>query len=638
MRKIAPYGCWKSPITAAQLASGAVRYGELQGMNGAFYWIEGRPQEAGRNVIVNAKPGSAAKDILPAPYSARSRVHEYGGGAFLACEQGVYFVNADNQDFYLLAPDGAINRITDAPGWRFADAALDKARNRLLAVAELHGAEDSAPQNMLAAISLDPAEKGRIEILAEGKDFYACPRLSPDGGKLAWIEWSLPHMPWENSQLCIGEFAAHGKIINKRLIAGGGDYAAGEPRWGADGMLYFISDQGSHGAIRLWDGDNITSMAWPGHEFGQPLWGLAPATYAIHDNGEITALCYKDGALKLAVSDNGKWSALKTGARQIEALARSGPHTAIIAATDNSAPAVIVLNKKQQYLSRKPAAMDNGNISQGKLLAFTTTGGLIAHGIYYPPRSAEFAAAPDEKPPLIISAHGGPTGMADRGLKLKIQFWTSRGFAFFDIDYRGSTGYGRAWRDALAGNWGLFDVEDMINGARHMVAEGLGDPKRLLISGSSAGGFTVLATLCASSIFAAGASYYGIGDLQKLLDCTHKFESGYLHNLLGGDIDAFSTRSPINNAKNIKTPVIFFQGADDPVVPPSQSRDMTNSLKANNIATCYIEFDGESHGFRRAETIIRALNSEYSFYAKILGLKPLENLPDIDIISPPAPL
>ncbi len=629
MLRIAPYGCWKSPITAAQVAKGAVRYGGLQAANGSFYWTEGRPQEGGRNVILAARPGRAAKDILPAPYSARSRVHEYGGGAFLACGHGVFFVNGDDQDFYFLGADGAIKRITDAPDWRFADAVFDETRNRLIGVAELREDKNSQPQNLLVAISLAPADEGRIEVLAEGSDFYACPRLCPDENTLAWIEWNLPHMPWQNSRLCIGRFDDHGRITGKQTIAGGKDYAAGEPRWSARGMLYFISDQSAWGTICFWDGRGITSLAWPGHEFGQPLWGLASSTYAIGPNGCITALCYRNGALKTAVFDGGKWSAIKTNIRQIEALACSGPHIGVIAAADNSPPAVIMLNKKQESLSSRAAVSDDGNISRGRLTAFPTTDNQIAHGIYYPPRNAEFAAPAGEKPPLIVSAHGGPTGMADRGLKLKIQFWTSRGFAFFDIDYRGSTGYGRIWRDALNGNWGLFDVQDMTGGARYLVAEGLADPRRLLISGSSAGGFTVLATLCASSIFAAGASYYGIGDLQKLQDCTHKFESGYLHSLLGGDIENFSARSPINNAHNIKTPVIFFQGADDPVVPPSQSRDMANSLKANGIATCYIEFAGESHGFRHAQSIITALNSEYSFYAAILGLKPLETLPQI---------
>ncbi len=628
MRKTAPFGSWKSIITAGQVARGAIRYGMLKGRGNEFYWSEGRPGEGGRTVIVHASGTAPPRDILPAPYSARSKVHEYGGGEFFLGHEGLFFANADDQDLYHLGHDGNIKRITCAPEWRFADGVHDRARNRLICIGEKK--DQTGPQNYILAIALDGENAGTPQILLQGHDFYACPRLNRDGTKLAWIDWDLPAMPWESSRLRVGAMNEDGRMTRKHTVAGGANCAATEPQWDDQGRLYFISDQSGWGTIHIWEDNEITALPWQGHEFGRPLWGLGASSYALCDDGTITALSCKNGELVPALFSH-EWARLKTPARQIDTITAGRNRIAAAAITDTAPQAICILDENLTSISKPALQIPRAAISIGQIIKFATGNGQNAHGLYYPPRNPDFAAPEAEKPPAILLAHGGPTGMADRGLKLKTQYWTSRGFAVFDVDYRGSTGYGREYRDSLNGQWGMADAQDMENGARHLIVSGLADPERLLISGSSAGGFTVLAALCRSSVFAAGASYYGIGDLEKLQALTHKFESGYLHTLLGDDAEVFEQKSPLYNAGKIHSPVIFFQGADDPVVPPAQSRDMHNSLKTRAIPTSYIEFEGESHGFRRADTIIHALKSEYSFYAQILGLEPQEDLPRIKI-------
>lgn len=639
----APYGAWTSTITAAQCAKGTRRFGDLTMHDGAAFWCEGRPEEDGRGVIVMARAGGEPVDLLPAPYSARSKVHEYGGGAFLPTQNGVFFVNGEDQDIYHLSTfDGPKipRRITRAPHMRFADGAYDAANNRLIMVAERHPQPDEtgSVDNLLVAISLAEQSIGRITPLAEGRDFYAAPRLAPDGRHMAWLEWSLPAMPWEASELWLGELDGDGALSNPRRLAGGADAMAGEPQWDAQGRLWFIADDSGWASLHHWDGIKTTALPHADHEFGQPMWGLGARTYLVGADGAVTAAAQHHGRLRLLRHDSAGWREVSTKARQIESLAALGGDTLAIAASDHAPPGIMKLESGQS-LGAAPGAINPDNISIARPLSFPTAGGKTAHALYYAPQNSRCTGREDEKPPMLVSAHGGPTGMADRGLKMKIQYWTSRGFAWLDVDYRGSIGHGRAYRTALDGQWGIADVEDIAAGANHAAEAGLADPARLLITGSSAGGYTVLRALCETSIFAAGASYYGIGDLAKLLALTHKFESGYLHTLLGltpeNADDVLKARSPLFHANQITSPVIFFQGADDAVVPPGQSRDMAASLRARGTPVAYVEFEGEGHGFRRASSIITALESEYAFYARILGLEPEQQLPPLTIDNLP---
>lgn len=645
-RRIAPFGTWSSPITPERAAKGARRYSDLTGFGDRIFWCEGRPEEGGRNVIVMAPAaGGAPIDLLPEGFSARSKVHEYGGGAFLVAKAGLFFVNADDQDIYHLATDGAAapRRITSRPDMRFADGCHDPLRNRLIMVAEQRP-EPGDPHrvdNLLVAVSLGSENLGQVETLRAGRDFYAAPRLDAEAMKLAWLEWSLPAMPWEASELWLAALGKDGRPQEPARMAGGDDAMAGEPQWDEDGSLWFIGDDSGWASLHRLDANGaVTTLPLDGHEFGQPMWGLGQKSYLIAPGGAVLAAAHCAGELRLLSHDGRQWSREVSEARQIAGLGAAGGRCFAVAATDYAPAAIIELNSDKPVSAATPR-LDKGDISVPRPVSFEAAGGATAHALYYPPCNSRRTGPPGSAPPMIVSAHGGPTGMADRGLKLKIQYWTSRGFAWLDVDYRGSTGHGRDYRRALDGYWGLSDVEDVAAGALHMAETGLADPDRLLISGSSAGGYTVLRALCETDIFAAGASTYGIGDLKKLLDLTHKFESGYLHGLLGltpeNREQILRRRSPLHHAEDISCPVIFLQGAEDFVVPPDQSRDMAASLRARGTPVSYVEFAGEGHGFRRSDTIIAALMSEYAFYAAILGLSPEEELPAIAIDNFPPP-
>jgi dipeptidyl aminopeptidase/acylaminoacyl peptidase len=640
----APFGTWKSPIAAEFVAGQSLRFGAVQAVGASLFWSEVRPMDRGRAVIVERAADGTTRDLIGAPYSARSRVHEYGGGEFLAGVESVWFVNDADQDIYMVTGDADPQRVTQAPDMRFADFALDSPRRRLLAVAETAGAEPHGlPQNLLVSIDLSTANFGAVTRLIEGCDFYAYPRLSPDGSQFAWIEWDLPSMPWENSRLMVCGFEDDGQTTAARHVAGGDDTHVFQPQWAHDGALYFIGDVTGWGNLYRWDGETTGAVHELEADFGRPLWGLGTRSYAVLPDGRLAASYIENGVFKLGCIDtDGDIELLDVPFAQVEAVTAFGENVAALVTEDSSPAAVAVISCQNSPargfdLVRRSLDTDISpqSISNGELLTIARPDAEAVRALYYAPVNGAFAGPGDMAPPMIVGAHGGPTGMADRGLKLKIQYWTSRGFAYLDVDYRGSAGYGRAYRDALRGQWGLHDVEDVVDAARHVVSRGLADNDKLLISGGSAGGFSVLCALTFHDVFAAGASHYGIGDLQKLLDLTHKFESGYLYGLTGtapGDTETvFRARSPLFHVDRISRPIILFQGLEDNVVPPNQSRDMVQSLKQRGIPVAYLEFEGEGHGFRRADTIVRALNSEYAFYARVLDLQPLEDLPPINI-------
>ncbi len=633
-----PYGTWASPISADLVAGKSLRFGQVQARGADLYWSEGRPSDAGRITIVHRTADGSVRDLLPPPYSARSSVHEYGGGEMMVADAGVYFTNAEDQDIYLANDDGEISRITAAPGWRFADFCLDEARNRLIAVAERHkGEHDPSPENLLAAISLD---NGEVSPLVSGADFYAFPRIAPDGSKLAWIEWSLPHMPWEGASLRCATWGAEDDTGDPALIAGGEGNAVTQPEWGPNGELYFVWDRDGWGNIHRFHDGKLECVCEREAEFGLPLWGLNTQTFTLLPDGKLFVFFIEDGRVKSGVLDpaSGALTEIATGLSHFQGPSVLGDRIAVQAtsASDATFIGAISLNGDVDVFRRSAeTGLPDEAFSIGETLSLKGTGGRGVWATYYPPANPDRAGPEDEKPPMVVSAHGGPTGMADRGLKLKIQYWTSRGFAFLDVDYAGSWGYGRAYRDALGGQWGIADVEDVIAASQAAAARGLADETRMLISGGSAGGYTVLCALAFHEVFAGGASSYGVGDLQKLLDLTHKFESGYLYALTGtaeGKTDeVFSARSPVEHADKISAPVIFFQGNKDFIVPPGQSREMVAKLEANGVPVAYYEFEGEGHGFRAADTIKTCLEAEYAFYARLLSLKTEQELLDVPI-------
>ncbi|MDA7947140.1 MAG: prolyl oligopeptidase family serine peptidase [Hyphomicrobiaceae bacterium] len=639
-RNTRPYGEWASPLSAETVAGKSKRFGALQADGGSLFWSESRPDEGGRGVIVRADAGGRVNDVLPPPFSARSKVHEYGGGEFLAADGRVFFVDADTQDIHELLSGDVPSRLTSEKSTRFADMTLDESRRRLIAVAERHDEGVHEPVNFIAAVPLPGTDspKGRATLVS-GADFYASPRISPDGTRFAWLAWNLPHMPWESAALFVAEIDKDGSPGPAQQIAGGENEAAFQPEWGGDGHLYFISDESGWGRLCAWDGENVREIVAAEAELLRPQWVFGMQSYALLGDSTAVAAFIEEGETKCELIDlgTGEVTPLPGGLRSIDALAPFDDSVALIGASDTAAPAVVSVSHDggaTVLQSSSDDVLSPQDISVGEILKFEGADGVL-YALYYPPANSGHSPPPGELPPTIILIHGGPTGMADRGLKLKTQFWTSHGFAVCDLDYSGSAGYGRAYRERLNGLWGVRDIEDVSSLIRHLCEAGRADSNRLLISGGSAGGYTVLMALVKLDAFAAGACSYAVADLAQLQRFTHKFEAGYLYGLTGTTPQTcdpvFAERSPINHAAEISSPVIFFQGLDDLVVPPAQSRKMVQTLRNRGVPVAYKEFEGEGHGFRRAETIIDVLQSEYAFYARILGLEPSERLPELPL-------
>lgn len=632
-KRTQPFGTWPSPVTPQLVAQGSRRFGTVQAAGGAVYWSETRPEEGGRQVILRAAKGGKVEELLPQPYSARSRVHEYGGGEFLVAGEVIYFVNDKDQQIYRLEPGATPQRITDVASTRFADCMLDASRQRLIAVAEMHAREKgeppAQPRNVLAAVALS-GKVGRIMELATGRDFYASPRLSPDATQLAFLAWDLPDMPWDSATLYLARVGEDGTLGRPKKIAGGDGSAVFQPEWGPDGHLYFVSDETGWGQLYRWrDGRTVRVHGARGAELMRPQWVFGARSYALHLDGRIGMVSLSRGLPLFAVRDPAggvaQYRRLQPRTARIDDPVALASGFAALVGRPATAPAVLRIAKGglAPLSSAPPAEIEPACISRGEVREFRRPDGQIVYGIYYAPKNAEYRGPKGAAPPALVLVHGGPTSMTDAGLKVRVQFYTSRGFAALDVNYSGSTGYGRAYRQRLDGAWGIADVADCVAGARHLAKAGLADGARIAIAGGSAGGYTTLMALATSDAFAAGSSHYGVSDLGLLLEHTHKFESGYLHRLMGTTPakwnDVFAARSPINLIDRIRSPVILFQGLDDKVVPPEQSRLIVAGLKRRGIEVAYHEFAGEAHGFRKAETIVAVLEAEIAFLRRVLA-------------------
>jgi dipeptidyl aminopeptidase/acylaminoacyl peptidase len=635
-KRTLPYGTWPSPVSAALAARGSRRTGLLQAAGDAIYWSESRPEEQGRQAIVRAGPDGRREDILPAPYSARSRVHEYGGGEFLVAGDTVYFVNDRDQQVYALRLGKQPQRLTDAPGTRFADFAVDAARERLVGVAETHtpagrGAH-GLPRNSLVAITLRGGERGRITELAVGRDFYAGPRLSPNCGQLAFLSWNLPDMPWDSAALYMARIGDDGSLGRPKRIAGGSGSAVFQPEWGPDGHLYFAWDGSGWGCLYRWDGEQTALVdRSPRAELWRAQWVFGMRCFALHPDGRFAAV-YSERGLPLlrqgllSSKQRIAYRAVqKEAARMEDPLAAQDSFTMLVS-PPVAMPAVMRLGRGHLLPigTAQAAGIDPDHISRGEACEFRN-GRERVFGIHYAPRNPQYQGPKGTLPPALVLAHGGPTAMTDAGLKMRVQYYTSRGFAVLDVNYTGSTGFGRAYRERLDGRWGVADVADCAAGARFLTRKGFADPGKIAVAGGSAGGYTTLMALATTDAFAAGCSHYGISDLGLLMEHTHKFESGYLHRLLGTTPGKWKAvcaeRSPLNLIDGITAPVILFQGLDDKVVPPEQSRLIVDRLKDRGIEVAYLEFPGEAHGFRKAETIVAVLDAELAFLQRVLRLQ-----------------
>ncbi|HEX7029744.1 MAG TPA: prolyl oligopeptidase family serine peptidase, partial [Gammaproteobacteria bacterium] len=503
-----PYGAWPSPVSAALVAGKSLRLGQPQIHRGAVYWTETRPGEKGRTALVRWTAGGCT-DIVPAPYSVQSRVHEYGGGAFTVSDETCWFVNKQDQCVHVVN-NGNVRRLTAESSRCFADLVHDPLRNRLLAVCEDHAFTE--PRTTLVAVD---CTDGAVTTLREGCDFYSSPRLSPNGKRIAWLEWNHPDMPWDAARLLLAKVTETGDFESAQAIAGGNGSSAVQPLWRNNDEILFAWDRGNWWNLYAWRGGEVRELYPLDAEFALPHWVFGMQSYGLRDANTVVCSYTREGTWRLAELD------LETRDRkhldlpftQVEHL-HAADGGAVIQAAAARQPASIVLldddNRAQQLRCAASVDLDSAFLPPPEPIAFMTGNDDTAYGLYYAPANPDFCGEPGTAPPLLVKVHGGPTAATSSALDLKIRFWTSRGFAVLDVNYRGSTGYGRDYREKLYGQWGIADVEDCVRGARELSRRGLADPEKLLISGSSAGGFTVLAALTFHDVFAAGASYYGI--------------------------------------------------------------------------------------------------------------------------------
>ena len=636
-RIAAPFGTWASPITAALIARGAVPLGQVE-MDGAdLYWLEGRPREGGHTVLVRQEADGTREEITPPGFNVRTRVHEYGGGSYLVRGSTVWFSNFADQRMYRQERGGTPWPITPSPalpaGARYADGRLTPDGRLILCIRELR-AEGREAVNEIVALPADGSAEPRVVV--SGSDFYASPRISPDGRRLAWLSWDHPRMPWDGTLLWVAVLSRDRKISEARKVAGGEAESIFQPEWSPDGVLHFVSDRtGWWNLYRLGSG-KAEALAPMEAEFGVPQWVFGLSTYAFLGNDAIACTYIKDGKQHLGTV-RGSVGSVETlhapfteyrfmrgnAAGRLAFIAASPTTSAAVATLDAATGAIDVLRSGLDF------EVDPRYVSEARPIEFPAEDGKRAFALFYPPRNPLCEGPSGQRPPLIVMSHGGPTGMASGGFDAGIQFWTSRGIAVVDVNYGGSTGYGRSYRERLKGRWGIVDVDDCLNAARFLAEREEVDAGRIAIRGGSAGGYTTLCALTFRSFFAAGASYYGVADLEALAKETHKFESHYLEGLVApypSGRDVYVARSPIHFVERIACPVILFQGLEDRVVPPEQAEAMAAALRKKKLPMAFLAFAGEQHGFRKAETIQSALEAELYFYGRIFGFAPADTI------------
>ena len=638
--QVAAYGSWKSPITSESIVSQTIGIGNVALDRQNIYWLEKRPQEKGRNIIVGYFPEHGIKDITLAPFNVRTKIHEYGGGACTIERDTVYFSNYADSRIYRQKVEGQPEPITKPAKRCYGDIIVDHKRNRLICVCEDRTRLGVEPRNSIIAVDLDT---GELQTLVEGSDFYSSPRLSPDGRYLAWIEWHHPNMPWDSTYLWHAQLDAWGTVSNPQLVAGDRTESICEPKWSDNGTLYFSSDRTDWWNIYRRNLDGKVEIVYEmAAEFAYPHWVFGLSTYALIRNERAVCAYSQGGSWHLGAIDlkTKQFEPIETRYTNISDLQTNGSSVFFIGGSPTETTALIQLDLEantERVLKRAgDLTVDPGYLSLPEAIAFSTTDNLTAHAWYYPPQNQDFIAPAGELPPLIVKSHGGPTAAASVNLNLRVQYWTSRGFGYLDVNYGGSIGYGRQYRQRIDGKWGIVDVDDCVNAARYLVQQGRVDGDRLIITGSNAGGYTTLAALTFRNTFKAGASYYGVSDLEILARDTHKFESRYLDRLIGKypeEKAVYQERSPIYSTEQLNCPVIFFQGLQDKVVPPNQAQMMFEAIAKKGLPVAYVVFEEESHGFRIADNIKQALDSEFYFYSRIFGFEPAEAIEPVEIVN-----
>ena len=642
MARIAPFGTWKSPITAAELVRSVVNLSQVRLTGGGVVWCESRPAEGGRVVPVHQPVGGDRRDLVGPGWSARTLVHEYGGACTAVVGDWYLFTNFADQRVYRVPLTRAESDpdpipVTGEPpsgqSWRYAD--LDVAPDgTVYAVSEVHAGDQVT--NRVVAFPSDGSSG--VVVVAEGHDFYSAPRVSPDGTELAWVGWDHPRMPWDGTLLYRGRIGPPGPPSESRVVAGGPEESISQPRWDRAGRLHFLSDRSGWWNLYLDDGKKGSLVFGVEAEMGGPDWVFGQSSYTFLADGRAAVTWSGPAASVLAVLEDGQarpvttpWTghgSLSGASGGVFALCTSPAEATVLAhiPVDGGEPEVLVRSRAE--------ALPADYVSRPEAVTFPTSGGRTAHALYYAPLNPDFAAPEGERPPLVVMSHGGPTGSASSALNPLVQFFTSRGLAVVDVDYGGSSGYGRAYRQDLAGRWGIVDVDDCVNAALWLADQGKADRARLAIRGGSAGGYTTLAALCFRDVFAVGASHFGVADPSALARDTHKFESRYLDGLIGPWPEAeevYRERSPLHHTDGLNCPVILFQGLEDKVVPPDQAEVMASALRSKGIPFSYLAFEGEQHGFRKAETITTVTDAELAFYGRVLGFEPAGPSPALEI-------
>ena len=646
-RRVLPYGSWPSPITVEMAVAGSTTLREPRLAGNAVYWTEGRPEEKGRQVIVRWTPVEGAVDVTPPPFNARTMIHEYGGGWYCVdpVHGTVYFTSLADGRIYRQPRDGEPVALTAEGAFRYGDLNFDWSQGRLVCIREDHtgidhhaaaveGQRIAEPCNELVAVDI---ASGAVSVLATGYDFYSSPR--PSFERLAWLAWRHPNMPWDSTELWVADIADSGEQLNARMIAGGADESIVQPEWAPDGSLVFVSDRSGWWNLYRWTPDGgITPLAPMAADFAGPQWVFGMCWYGIADDGTIYATGGEGGGgvWRIGPKQAPALVALldeRVESLQVGSLRRGGPTVLAYLGGSWSEPRRVVLVElnaagevAERRVLRQPyeLAFAPGYLSKPEPIEFPTSDGQIAHAYFYPPTNPEFVGPEGAKPPLVVEIHGGPTSAASTAMQLEFNAFTSRGFAVVDVDYRGSTGYGREYMRSLDGKWGVYDVDDCIAAARYLAERGDVDPDRMTIRGGSAGGYTTLAALVFHDVFAAGASHYGVGDLEALARDTHKFESHYLDRMVAPypeGVPIYRERSPIHHVEQLSRPLIVLQGDDDMVVPIAQAEEIVAALQKQRIPHAYLHFAGEGHGFRQAANMRRALEAELSFYAQVFGFE-----------------
>ncbi len=640
-RSTIPYGAWPSPITPTMLTASAPAIREAGTWNDAICWVESRPQEKGRYVLV-MQTSDGPIDLTPEPFSVRNRVHEYGGGAWTAAGEVVIFSNfADNRLYRIEGPGIAPRPITPESAWRFADLQADVANGRLFAVREDHGVDGREPENTLVVLSLGGPNDDGGQVIASGTDFVSSPRLTSDGKRLSWLTWNHPAMPWDDTLLWVADVQPDGTLDHAQTVAGGPGVSAILQDWDAQGRLIYVSDESGWWNLYRHDGTEVTQLTNGEAEHGVPLWNFGVSTWAELSDGTIAAAFTADGNWYLqTIAPDGEIDQLEevfTSISDVHALP-NGTSVMAKVGTGMEMPKLVEIDpgtgSQAPLVEHDSIDLDPGYVSVAQPVAWPTPDGQVAHGFFYAPTNQDVTPPADALPPLVVISHGGPTGSTTATFSLSHQFWTSRGFAILDVNYGGSTGYGRAYRERLKGAWGIVDVDDCVSGAQYLASEKLVDPRRLIIRGGSAGGFTTLAALAFRDAFAAGVSYYGVGDLEALALDTHKFESRYLDGLVGPypeAVEIYHERSAIHHVDRLSSPMILLQGLDDKVVPPAQATQMADAVRTQGLPVALVMYEGEGHGFRMAETIEHSMLAELSFLGQVFGFEPAGDVPVLPI-------